>query len=122
MKEVRIVLTFDGVPVTTNKVWRNNRCSPEVRDYRRRIAAEMFGEPPCPWEWVGVRLELWPNDRRKFDTDNRTKSLFDALTHCGFWPDDECVVEFSVVRRPPRKGGFTRMEIYELTDRYRDAD
>ena len=120
---VRIVLTFEGVPVTTNKVWRTYRgaghVSPEVRKYRQRIAAEMFGGDPCPWEWVGVRIDLWPPDKRKFDTDNRTKSLFDALTHCGFWRDDECVTEFSVVRHEPKKGGLTRMEIYDAGEKYR---
>lgn len=122
-KLIKIILSWDGVPVSTNKVWRNyggaGHVSPEVRKYRRKVAAEMFGGEPCPWEWVGVRVELWPPDRRKFDTDNRTKSLFDALTHCGFWRDDECVTEFTVVRHEPKKGGLTKIEIYDAGEKYR---
>ena len=126
MKPVRIILEWDGVPPSTNRVWRNTRgktyLSPEVIRYRQKVAAEMFGALPSPWKWVGVDISISPPDRRRFDIDNRTKALFDALTHCGFWWDDECVVEFKVVRRPPRKGGVTRMEIYGCSDRYRSDD
>ena len=123
---IKIILSWDGVPVSTNKVWRNyggaGHVSQEVRKYRQKVAAEMFGGDPCPWPWVNVRVELWPKTAGKFDTDNRTKSLFDALTKCGFWADDECVTEFTVIRRPPRKGGFTRIEITDAGDRYKQDD
>ena len=126
MKPVKIILEWDGVPPSTNRVWRNTRgktyLSPEVIRYRSKVAAEMFGALPSPWKWVGVEIAISPPDRRRFDIDNRTKALFDALTHCGFWWDDECVVEFKVVRRPPVKGGRTRLEIYGTTGQYRSDD
>jgi crossover junction endodeoxyribonuclease RusA len=126
MKPVRIILEWDGVPPSTNRVWRNTRgktyLAPEVIRYRQKVAAEMFGALPSPWKWVGVDISISPPDRRRFDIDNRTKALFDALTHCGFWWDDECVVEFKVTRREPVKGGMTRLEIYGTAGQYRSDD
>ena len=125
-KPVRIILEWDGVPPSTNRVWRNaggkTYLAPETKRYRAKVAAEMFGALPSPWMWVGVEIELSPPDRRRFDIDNRTKALFDALTACGFWWDDECVTEHRVTRLEPVKGGRTRLEIYDAREKYRRID
>lgn len=47
---------------------------------------------------VSVIIHLHAPNKRKYDIDNRIKSLFDALTHSGLWLDDE-QVDFLCVRR-----------------------
>lgn len=108
--------------VSTNRIWRNWRGrtipAPAYTEFKKRVAAVMFGEAPCEWEWVGVRVWLAPRRRGKFDVDNHVKSLFDALTACGFWPDDQCVSELTVRRIQPRKEGLVYMEVYPVEGQY----
>lgn len=44
------------------------------------------------------------NSRRRWDTDNRIKPLFDALTHAGAWRDDSQIDDYFVRKFKPVKG------------------
>ena len=56
-----------------------------------------------------VTLQLYPPDRRKRDTDNVLKALFDALQHGGAISDDYLIAEHHFYRHGPEKPG--RVEI-----------
>lgn len=69
------------------------------REYRKAVA-ETMNELKLAQESIqgplSVSLVLNPPTLRRYDIDNFTKSLFDALTHCGFWGDDEQVVRLLI--------------------------
>ena len=69
------------------------------RDYRKAVAEAMESLSLARegiQEELAVSLVLNPPTLRRYDVDNFTKSLFDALTHCGFWGDDEQVVRLLI--------------------------
>lgn len=47
---------------------------------------------------LSVKIVIHAPNKRKFDIDNRIKSLFDAITHSGLWDDDEQVDEIHIYR------------------------
>jgi crossover junction endodeoxyribonuclease RusA len=47
---------------------------------------------------IRVSMVLWPPDRRKFDIDNRIKSVLDSLQDAGVFDNDEQIDEINVVR------------------------
>ena len=110
----RIVLWFGGLPVSVNRAFRAGKGkyfrSKEYDLYIERTRFEMmrFGWPRAPWPRVHVTVWLFPPNRQKYDADNRTKTLLDALTHSGFWEDDSVVKRLDVLRgEVPDPGGAT---------------
>lgn len=77
------------------------------REYRTAVAVSMT-ENRLSGEMLSQRLKvtltLNPPTARRYDVDNFSKSLFDALTHCGFWVDDE-QVDVLVVRKGQKTAG-----------------
>lgn len=65
-------------------------------------------------ERLSVSLKLHPPTNRKFDVDNFSKSLFDALTTCGFWLDDELVDKLHVEKCAKVEGGKVEVEVSVL--------
>lgn len=61
---------------------------------------------------IAVYMVLNPPTLRKYDIDNFTKSLFDGLTHAGFWGDDEQVTSLIIKKGEKMKGGNVEMRIY----------
>lgn len=105
---------LDGIPVSTNRIWRNNSrvtyLSSEYKQFLRYVAVIVGGDP-LPWEWVAVDILFRPPDKRRRDVDNLAKSLLDAFTHAGLWKDDSCVVSLRITRGTPTKGGRTYVAI-----------
>ena len=56
----------------------------------------------CP---VSVSVTLNPPTLRRYDIDNFTKSLFDAMTHAKFWLDDDQVHKLAITKGEKVKGG-----------------
>jgi crossover junction endodeoxyribonuclease RusA len=52
-----------------------------------------------------VKLILNPPTLARYDIDNRTKGVFDALSAANFWVDDCQVVELKIVKGEKIKGG-----------------
>ncbi len=61
-----------------------------------------------------VTLHLYPPDRRKRDTDNVLKALFDALQHGGAIEDDYLIEEHHFYRHEADKPGRVEIELDTL--------
>ena len=62
-------------------------------------------------ERLTVHLTLNPPTARKYDIDNFCKSVFDALTHSGFWLDDEQVYRMVVEKGVKTSGGNVGLKV-----------
>lgn len=95
------------------------RCikSAKVREYESK-AIGLLKQLGVAGEGVESRLQVYiilePPTARKYDVDNRTKAVFDALTYAGFWLDDEQVDLLVVEKGKKRKGGNVIVEVTEL--------
>jgi crossover junction endodeoxyribonuclease RusA len=63
---------------------------------------------------VNVSITLHAPNKRKYDIDNRIKSVFDALTHAGLWGDDEQVDSLTVTRGIIIEDGLTIVDIKKI--------
>lgn len=92
-------------PPSINGYWRNFRgrqiISKRGREYRVKVAEVMKGlnldDEMIDGRMV-IAIALYPPTLRKYDIDNFCKAIFDGLTHCGFWVDDEQIDSMLVVK------------------------
>lgn len=119
---VELTLPF---PPSVNRYWRapttgklagRHLISEAGRNYRREAIAmirdQYKGEPLSGR--LEVTLILCPPDRRKRDIDNYCKGLFDAMSHAGFWLDDEQIDRLTIIKDAPQKGGQCFLEVVEI--------
>lgn len=111
-------------PPSVNHYWRRMQIrgkhivsiSKKGREFRKAVVGDVLrqlGTRPEPYAGrMGVRLELYPPDRRKRDIDNHHKALFDALTHTGIWEDDGQVDEIHTYRMNVTPPGCAIVEIW----------
>jgi crossover junction endodeoxyribonuclease RusA len=99
-------------PPSVNGMWRNFRnrqiISKRGREYRERVLDimcfnELQGENLSGS--LSVELILHPPTLRKYDIDNFTKALFDALSKAEFWEDDSQVIRLVIEKGEKIKGG-----------------
>ena len=87
-------------PPTTNKIWRSAHVHGITRTYRSSEYRHF--ENLCRIELytpnrktitndVEITLIFHPPTRRQYDVDNKIKPVFDVITHCGIWNDDNQV-------------------------------
>ena len=84
------------------------------REYRTAVAAELVrlglhGEGLDGD--LAVSITLNPPSLRRYDVDNFTKSLFDALTTSGFWLDDSQVQRMTVQKGFKVVGGNVKIKV-----------
>lgn len=62
---------------------------------------------------LSVHMTINPPTLRKYDIDNKCKAPFDALTHAGFWLDDEQVDRLTIIKGEKTRGGniFLKVEL-----------
>ncbi len=124
----RIRIHFSGLPCSTNRAWRTFGSRWVLSDAyertKRDVAAAVLvqcrrlpGGLVLPWPFCRVTIHLFPPNWREIDVDNRSKTLFDALTDCDFWPDDKCVTEMTVQKCRPVRGGLTIVDFTRSPDR-----
>lgn len=65
---------------------------------------------------LSVRLILHPPTLAKYDVDNRTKGVFDALSESGFWIDDEQVDVLIIKKADKIKGGSVEVKVWMLDE------
>ena len=93
-------------PPTVNSYWRHVGhkvlLSAKGRDYRHDVAAEVIAAGAKPMTGrLGVFVEAFPKDRRRFDVDNLCKGLLDSCQHAGLYADDSQIDDLRIVRRDP---------------------
>ena len=99
-------------PPSVGAMWRAFKgrfiLSKKGRDYRA-LALEHIASLGLNDEKLSGRLSLSmvinPPTLRKYDIDNKCKAPFDALTHAGFWLDDEQVDRLTIKKGEKVKGG-----------------
>ena len=67
--------------------------SPKTRKWQKLAAEELALQRPLHLEgpcWVAITLH--PQDKRRFDIDNKVKSVLDALVAGGVLSDDNCTI------------------------------
>ena len=105
-------------PPSINGYWRTFRnrqiISKRGREYRKKAVEHikeigLFNKKISGA--VQVTMVLNPPTLRKYDVDNFNKALFDALSHAGFWLDDEQVNHLQIVKGEKVKGGSVPMFI-----------
>lgn len=105
-------------PPSVNGYWRTFRnrqiISKRGREYRLKIREVMqshgLDKEMLPWR-LSVRLILEPPTIRKYDIDNFCKAIFDGLTHCEFWEDDEQVDRLLIKKSGKLKGGNVKVKV-----------
>lgn len=105
-------------PPSINGYWRNygNRqiISKRGRIYRKN-AIQAMALQNLNNRNISNRLEvtiiLRPPTKAKRDIDNYAKASLDAITHSGFWVDDEQIDRLLVVRGEKVKGGLLIVKV-----------
>lgn len=60
---------------------------------------------------LSVCLTLNPPTLARYDIDNRTKGIFDALSEANFWADDSQVVRLTIIKGEKVKGGKVEVKV-----------
>ena len=63
---------------------------------------------------VSMSIVLNPPSLRRYDVDNFSKSLLDALSHANFWIDDEQVNKLTISKGEKIKGGNVQVKVSML--------
>jgi len=96
-------------PVTVNAYYRSTPGGVKISSRGRAFANEVES---CVHEQGGMRLscrvslrvELYPQTRRKYDADNVLKSLLDSLEKAGVLENDEQVWDLRVIKHDKEDG------------------
>ncbi len=108
-------------PPSINGYWRNFRgrqiISKRGREYRKeslRLLAAMGLSGENLEGRLSVSITLHPPTLRKYDIDNFCKAPFDALSHAGFWVDDEQLDSLSIAKADKIKQGKIVFNVRKL--------
>ena len=102
-------------PPTVNHMWgyagKRKYLKKEAHEFRRLVQEEAVRTKAKISGRIAIYIALYAPTKRKYDIDNRIKSLLDACTHAGIWLDDEQVDSIICVRRNVVKGGMCKVVI-----------
>ena len=115
MSDYKFTLPY---PPSVNGYWRTFRnrqiISKRGREYKKDVKAAMVLlnlDNELVSDSIEFHMVINPPTLRKYDVDNFTKGVFDALSECKFWVDDEQVVKLTVVKGVKTKGGNVEVKI-----------
>lgn len=121
-----MTITLPFPPATGNHTTRINHktgrfyTQPKVKQYRLAVRCEVIktncvGHTVVGWcKPLRVTVTITPPDRRRRDSGNLIKVVYDALTRAGFWADDSLVRDERIVWADPTKPGFITLEVTPL--------
>jgi len=118
MKGYQFTMPF---PPSVGACWRvfANRSilSKRGREYRE-AAIQAIKDQGLSGEKLDSRLSVYirmhPPTLAKRDVDNFLKAPLDALTHAGFWVDDEQIDKLTICRAEKIKGGKLIVTVREI--------
>lgn len=115
MSDYKFTLPY---PTSINGYWRSFRgrqiISKRGREYREKAIEAMQSlslDNENLSERLTVAITFNPPTLRKYDVDNFCKGVFDALTHSGFWIDDEQVDMLILIKGEKVKGGEVEINV-----------
>lgn len=120
MSTETITLPF---PPSMNTYWRTPRSgqlagmtmlSVKAREFRAAAVRAIGPRKDRIAGRVAVKVVLNAPTKRKFDLDNFSKGVLDALSHAGVWVDDEQVDLLFVMRGKVGKPGSAVVTIEEI--------
>lgn len=77
----------------------------EIGIYNERIPEDTL---------LSMTLILHPPTNRKYDVDNRTKGIMDALSNANFYADDSQISQLKIIKGEKVKGGSVEVFISKL--------
>lgn len=116
MSDYKFTLPY---PPSVNGYWRsfNGRqiISKRGRDYVGAVKSKMESinlNNELVSSRMHVSIKINPPTLRKYDVDNFAKGVFDSLTKCRFWVDDEQVDKLTIEKGEKIKGGNVEISVY----------
>jgi crossover junction endodeoxyribonuclease RusA len=119
-----MALLLEGLPmpVTLNgyyrAIGRGIKISKRGRESRKNIMAtvahKLGGFPEPMLGPLRVTCTFYPASKRRWDLDNRTKCLLDALTDAAVWEDDSQIWQLYLLKGELRKGGACDVAVEEI--------
>lgn len=103
--------------MTTRVNYKTKRfyTQPKIKAYRNAVLCDVIAAGHRPCDKIGytmaVKVKIVPPDRRRRDSGNIIKVLYDALTRAGFWADD-CLVRHETIEwGEPEKVPYIELEV-----------
>lgn len=96
-----VCVTVAGIPESVNHIWRGTKTGKHYKTAKARdfenllinvLRKQHAGRPACDGP-VRLTVEISRKTRRRYDLDNRIKSVQDCLAPAGIICDDSQVVE-----------------------------
>ena len=121
---IEVTLPF---PPSANHIWRWFRgrvvVSTEGKRFREEVYWLLRAAQVKPLDGAIVfHVEVHPPDRRRYDLDNRLKTLIDACQHGGCYDDDNQIVHITAEKREPVPGGKAVVRIDACRSRGETSD
>ena len=117
-----VCVTVAGIPESVNHIWRGTKTGKHYKTAKARdfetllinvLRKQNAGKPACDGP-VRLTVEISRKTRRRYDLDNRIKSVQDCLAPAGIIADDSQVVE--LVARKTRGEEDTTTVIVEALE------
>lgn len=87
--------------------------SAKANEFKRVVKLACARNHPCTGR-VGIRVDVYPPDRRTRDLDNLLKGLLDSITAAEVILDDCQIDEICMSRRAVHRGGMVVVWLLEL--------
>ena len=118
MSDYEITLPWSPSVNGMRAVFRNRMITTKKgRDYHKAVH-KLMDDLNLSGENIEDRLHvsmvLNPPTLRKYDIDNRCKAVFDALSQCAFWIDDEQIDSLTIKKGEKIKGGSIVIKVIKL--------
>lgn len=92
----------------------------KAREYAKSMESHLdsiglYNEKICEDVRLSMHLTLNPPTLAKYDVDNRTKGIMDALSNANFYADDSQVHKLTIVKGENVRGGnvIVKIEVME---------